>query len=399
MEIISKILEFHDLAIENVNQYKKHRYIFNDITSHKGKSFIGITGLRGVGKSIILKQIAQSHNDSLYISLDTLKDYDLFEVIKTLYNNYKIRIFLLDEVHFYKDISEDLKKIYDLLDVRIVFTSSVSLGMFQSTYDLSRRVQLMKIYPFSFREFLYFHKNIEISSLTIKEIINKEWTLDHLKYSFLFEEYLKGGNMPFSLDEPNIYPLLQNILNTIILKDIPKIAKLTIDELELIEKTVIFIGKSAIDGVNYSSISRNIGITKFKAKSYINILQNAFILTSIMPRGTNVLKEPKILLMPPFRLLFQKYQDCIGAIREEFFIENIRNSGLNFHYLKSSRGAKIPDYYLSDNENSYIIEIGGKGKGREQFKGVNEKKQLILTHSERMDGIRRPLFLAGFIGI
>jgi hypothetical protein len=114
----------------------------------------------------------------------------------------------------------------------------------------------------------HFHKNIEIPHLTIEEIINKEWSVDHLKYSFLFDEYLKGGNMPFYLD---------------------------------------------------------------------------------------------------------------------------------INYLKSKRGGKIPDYYISDNENSFIVEIGGKGKGREQFKGVDEKKQLILTHSERMDGIRRPLFLAGFL--
>ena len=397
MRTIEKILELHELALNDVKKYKKHRYIFNQIIKHTGKSFLGITGLRGVGKSIILKQIAKQNSDSLYLSLDTLKDVDLFEIIRKIKNHYRINTFLLDEVHFCRDISEILKKIYDLLDVKIIFTSSVSLGMYQSAYDLSRRVRLIEIHPFSFREFLYFQKNIKIPCLTLHEIINEQWSINHLKYGFLFEEYLKGGNMPFYLDEPDILPLLQNILNTIILKDIPQIAKLNVEELDLIEKTVAFIGKSSIDGINYSSISRNIGITKFKARSYINILQKAFILCSIMPKGTNVLKEPKILLMPPFRLLFQKYDDCIGALREEFFIENIRNSGFSFNYLKSNRGAKIPDYYVSNDENSYIIEIGGKGKGREQFKGVNEKKQLILTHSDRIDGIRRPLFLAGFL--
>ncbi len=349
------------LSTKNIDSYTQQ------LRGHKGKSFLGITGLRGVGKSIILKQIAKSDINSVYISLDTLKDIDLFELVKILNHQYKIKTFLLDEVHFYKGISEALKIIYDLLDVKVIFTSSVSLGMFQSAYDLSRRVQLFKLYPFSFREFIYFHKNINLPVLSIEKIINKDWNREYLKYNYLFEDYLKGGNMPFSLDEPNIYSLLQNILDTIIQKDIPRIAKLTIDELELIEKTVTFIGKSGVDGINYSSISRNIGITKFKAQQYISILQDAFVLTSVFPKGTNVLKEPKVLLMPPFRLLFQEYKTCIGALREEFFIESIRSCGFKYNYLKSTRGAKIPDYYISNKDNSYIIEIGGKGKGREQF--------------------------------
>ena len=397
MDTINNIFEFHSLALDSVKRFKKHRYIYNDIINHHGKSFLGITGLRGVGKSIILKQIALQNSNSVYISLDTVKNIDLFDIIKQLNNNYDVEIFLLDEVHFYKGIAEALKKVYDFLNVKVIFTSSVSLGMYKSAYDLSRRIKLIEIYPFSFREFLYFYKDIDIPSLTFNNIIDKEWRMDHLKYGYLFEEYLKGGNIPFNLEEPDLYPLLRNILHTIIYKDIPRIFKLTVGELELIENTITFIAKSSVDGINISTISRNIGITKYKAQSYINILQDAFVLTSILPKGSNVLKEPKILLMPPFRLLFQNYNDCIGALREEFFIENIRCCGFTFNYLKSNRGEKIPDYYISDNDNSFIIEIGGKNKGREQFKGVNEKKQIIFTHSERLDGIRRPLFLTGFI--
>jgi len=147
MRTIEKILELHELALNDVKKYKKHRYIFNQIIKHTGKSFLGITGLRGVGKSIILKQIAKQNSDSLYLSLDTLKDVDLFEIIRKIKNHYRINTFLLDEVHFCRDISEILKKIYDLLDVKIIFTSSVSLGMYQSAYDLSRRVRLIEIHP------------------------------------------------------------------------------------------------------------------------------------------------------------------------------------------------------------------------------------------------------------
>ena len=44
-----------------------------------------------------------------------------------------------------------------------------------------------------------------------------------------------------------------------------------------------------------------------------------------------------------------------------------------------------------------MIEIGGKGKGRTQFKGFKADEKLIFTDSDRMDGLYRPLFILGFL--
>lgn len=397
MNEINQIFELHKLAIEGVKKYPERRFLFESVKNDSGPHILGITGLRGTGKSIILKQIAAIYSDSIYISLDSIGDVDLFAVIKKLSSDYGVKTFLLDEVHFFKNIDAVLKKIYDFLDVKIIFTSSVALGMFHSAYDLSRRVKLIEIYPFSFREYLFFEKGEELSSLTIEDIRNKRYNSNHLKNEYAFEEYLKGGNLPFSIEEPDFLPLLRNILLTVINQDIPRIAKLAVDELDLIYKMVEFIGKSEVDGINYSSIAKNIGITKYKAQSYLDLLEKCFILHKILPAGTNVLKEPKILLAPPFRLLFKEYDECIGALREDFIVEMLAASGIQYNYLKTTRGAKTPDFLIDDGGVRYIIEVGGKGKGREQFKGIKENKQIIFTHSSRFDTIRRPLFLAGFL--
>ena len=70
--------------------------------------------------------------------------------------------------------------------------------------------------------------------------------------------------------------------------------------------------------------------------------------------------------------------------------------GISFNYLKSTRGAKTPDYLVQSDTESYVIEIDGPGKGREQFKGFDGKKNLILAHGNETTGIKRPLFLIGF---
>jgi hypothetical protein len=74
----------------------------------------------------------------------------------------------------------------------------------------------------------------------------------------------------------------------------------------------------------------------------------------------------------------------------------LRSLGMEMFYLKSMRGQKTPDYLVRDDVE-IVFEIGGKGKGRSQFKGINVPRKIILSDGYDMTGIRRPLFLAGLL--
>jgi predicted AAA+ superfamily ATPase len=76
--------------------------------------------------------------------------------------------------------AKPILKIYDFLKLRLVFSSSVSLSLFESAHDLSRRVLLRHLYPFSFREYLSFIKNVEIPPISISDILDDRWTKDHM---------------------------------------------------------------------------------------------------------------------------------------------------------------------------------------------------------------------------
>ena len=390
------ILEYDRLAREDGERYPKKRFLFSELQAREGRHFTGIAGPRGVGKTILLKQLALKYKHSLYISLDTVRD-DLFLLAKKAKEDFHIQLLLLDEVHFHPNFDEGLKKIYDYLDLDIVFTSSVALALFESQYDLSRRVLLKKLYPFSFREYLFFKYDIKFNVLSFDDILNKRFDRECFSYMNNFYDYLQGGIFPFSIHEPLALELLKNIRMKVIRKDIPRVTDVTVSELEIIEKVLSFIGTSGIDGINYSSISRNCGITKYKAEQYVCLLEKAFILHQVFPRGTNVLKEPKILMAVPYRLLYAGFQHVIGGLREDFFIEVMRSLGQDVHYLKSTRGRKTPDYTISYKGKDIVIEVGGKKKGREQFKGFTFDRKIIAVDADNMDDIRRPLFLFGFL--
>ena len=393
---IAQMIELDRLARKDGKRYPKKRFIFSKIANTQGKHFIGIVGPRGAGKTILLKQIALENERSFYISLDTVRD-DLFEIVKKIHQELKADLFLLDEVHFHPSFEAGIKKIYDFLDVKAVFTSSVSLALFHSSYDLSRRITLEKLYPFSFHEYLFFKHGIKARTLSLSQIIKKEWDRDTIRYTQYFNEYLQGGVLPFSLDEPILLETLKNIVTAVVYKDIPMVGRLSLPEVEIVEKLLVFVGKSGIDGINYSSLSKNLGITKYKAEQYVALLERAFIFHRVLPKGTNVLKEPKILMALPYRLLYCEYEQALGGLREDFFVEMLRSLDIDFYYLKSTRGAKTPDYLIPMDGEDIIAEVGGKGKGREQFKGIKAKKKIIFSHSIETQGLKRPLFLLGMI--
>jgi len=252
---LSELLQLDELAIEDGKRYPKKRKLYQKIASSEGKHFIGIVGPRGVGKTVLLKQLALELPQTFYISVDTLEGEDLFKTAEELGERYNVKYLLLDEIHFQPGYDRCLKKIFDFLNMRVIFTSSVSLSLFDSNVDLSRRTILEYLYPFSYREYLFFRKDISLPRLTLDDIIRKRWSDGHIRTEYLFEPYLQGGLMPFSLEEPEPLPIMKNILEKIIHKDIPSVARLRVDELPALKKIIQFVGRSPGEGINFSSLS------------------------------------------------------------------------------------------------------------------------------------------------
>jgi predicted AAA+ superfamily ATPase len=395
----SDIIELHHLALRKLGDIEEKRGLFDRLLAQSGKHYDGIVGPRGAGKTVILKQLARELPNTIYISLDTLPaDDDLFEVIKKLNRDYRYQTFLLDEVYSYPAYDEVLKKMHDFLDIRVVFTSSVALKMKSSAYDLSRRVVLHPLHAFSFREYLALKHAQRLPRLQIQDIFTRAWTPGHLRSGSYFADYLSGGLMPFALQEPEPLVILENILKTIIHKDVSAVARLPAHELAIMEKAVTFIGRSGVDGLNYSSLSDNLKITKYKAAQYVQLLEDAFVLQSIFPKGTNVTREPKILMTPPYRLLYRSREEAAGGLREDFFAFTMRSLAMPVYYLKSTRGAKTPDYLLdAPGLERTVIEIGGKNKGHRRFKDFKAEQKFIFADADTSDGIKRPLFTLGFL--
>ena len=99
----------------------------------------------------------------------------------------------------------------------------------------------------------------------------------------------------------------------------------------------------------------------------------------------------------PYRLLYRSWADAIGAVREDFFATAMSMADLPFHYLKSTTGRKTPDFLMTTESGDWVVEIGGPGKGRTQFKGVRVDRKMVLAHDADSRRGAMPLFMAGYL--
>lgn len=399
LELLLKINEQTKLLGK---KFPKKRYLFEKLVKEqKTKIITGISGLRGSGKTVLLSQLLNYLNNAFYLTGDIPLKTNLYNLAEYLNKNYHINFLLIDEIHRQKNWEKELKLIYDYLPIKVYFTSSVSLNIFNLQSDLSRRIIILELPIFSFREYLDFCYQIKIPKLSLNKIITDYQSLLQKYYSqeSYFKEFLFQP-LPFLLENPSPQ-LIKQIAYKVIENDIFFAGDYSSSDIEGMKNVISFVANTPISEVNYSVLSKNLGITKYKAKQYVEVLEKAYLLRTIFPYSSSVIKEPKIILQLPFRLAlnFRLLPDQIdGALKEEFFVHSLYQAGYTLFYLKSKRGAKTPDYLLLDQNKKYIFEIGGKKKGYSQFKGINSSYQkYIVTFPAVREKNKIPLILFGLL--
>ena len=400
--LVEELILLSNTAKGDGRKYPRKRFLYTRLNHLllETRQFVGIAGLRGTGKTILLRQLAAELDHAFYVSADTFPPgINIFDLSRLLFESFGVRYLMVDEIHAISGWQGQLKKIYDFSDIRIIFTSSSSLELSEDRHDLSRRLTLELLPLFSFREYLSFKKGIEIPTISMDDLLGNFRSLYQTVYSYEpdFREFCFLGALPACLQSP-LPSVITAVVEKVVQKDMLTAGKLSQEDILNIRSALLFMARAGGEGISYSSLSRNLGITKYKAQQYVSLMQSASLIKIVLPYGANVLPEPKILFAPALRVNLAQGSDqdrLIGAIREEFFVHHLTGAGFTVNYLKSLRGQKLPDYIVFYRERKIIFEIGGAGKGPAQFKGIAEKEKHILTQPGSSNGI--PLILTGFL--
>ena len=239
---------------------------------------IALTGQRRVGKSFIMKQVinqlsVDDNNNIIYVD----KEDELFHSISTHteLTQYvkehliadKTNYLFIDEVQNIKEFELTLRSLHSQEACEIVITGSNAkmLSSELSTY-LSGRCMEYYIQSLDYTEFLKFHQLPD----------NDQSLISYLTYGGMPQLYRIGLQ-----EEDLVNDYLQNVYNTIILKDI--VEREDIRNAPLLKNLVRFVsdnvGKpfSATNIVNYLKSQRVDSSTKVII-NYLDYLCNAFII-------------------------------------------------------------------------------------------------------------------------
>ena len=330
---------------------------------------IAILGARGVGKTTLVLQHIKLYEDvdtTLFVYADDLwfSTHSLVTLAETFYMNGG-RALYIDEIHKYKNWSQEIKNIYDQYpELKVRYTGSSILDLQKGSHDLSRRVLEFQMHGLSFREYMALHYGTNIPIHTLEQVLANKIEFpyaDHLPVA-LFKEYLRQGYYPYS-KEPGYELRLTKTINAILEVDIPKFAELNISTSEKLKTLLYIISQSVPFKPNYSKFARDLDMHRNAVSDLMVWLDRADLINVLRDEveGYKLLgKVNKVYLNNP-NLAYALSDDepNIGNIRETIFLAWLRVT----HKVTAS---SVSDFKVG----KYTFEVGGKKKGQHQIKDI-----------------------------
>jgi len=374
-----------------------HRYLYNQIDFNS--KLIGIKGQRGSGKTTLLRQYAKSTSIDiskiLYLTCDhpAMSDVSLYDVAEVFYSKGG-KILIADEIHKAKQFSAELKAIYDVFDIQVLFSGSSAIKLEHSKADLSRRAVVHELGVLSFREFLEIELEVSFKTYSLDEIINNHemistMVMEKIRPLEQFEKYLTFGCYPFYKESLSDYPKkLSEVVSLSIDVDLCSIFSIDPAKLNKLKKILYMLSSTAPYELNISKISNATGVSWPTLSKYLDYMELGNLI-NIVRTGTGmraVNKPDKLMLNNPNLFYVLCANPNIGSIRECFFVSQLKNSH-QVHYHDKG------DFIVDDK---YIFEIGGKDKTNSQLDG-NKNGFIAADDIEIGSDNKIPLWLFGFL--
>jgi predicted AAA+ superfamily ATPase len=376
------------------------RYMYNNVAWNN--RLIGIIGAKGTGKSTLLLQHIKLNfpdkSKALYVSLDHIwfTKHSLLELADDFYNLGGTHLFL-DEVHKYQSWAREIKNIYDSYPtLRIVFTGSSMLEIFNASVDFSRRAIVYKLNGLSFREFLKYENDIELPVFELSDILKDHRTIasdiiTKIKILPELNKYLQYGYYPYYKENLATYPIqVEQSVNKTLSEDLPAIENIEYATILKIKKLLGTIAEMVPFTPNITNLSAAIEIGRHALVKYLYLLDKAGVIQCITePKQTlQTLSKPQKVYLENTNIIHSlAFQNInTGNIRETFFSNQLRTK----HKVNTAENG---DFTIDGN---IVFEVGGKNKSNSQIKNV-ENAYIAADNIETGYANKIPLWLFGFL--
>ena len=248
---------------------------------------IAILGARGVGKTTMLLQHIKRFNsleDTLFVYADNIyfTKHTLFDLALDFYKNGGRHLYI-DEIHKYRNWSQEIKNIYDSIpQLQVIYTGSSILDLEQGGADLSRRKLQYYMYGMSFREYIQLRYHIQIPVHLLTEVLENNISLPYsdLQPLPVWKEYVQIGYYPFFL-KGNYLQLLNGVILQTVENDIPMFAGLSMGVARKLKTLLYIVAQSVPFKPNMSAIAADLGVSRNDVGDLLFYLEKAGLINQI----------------------------------------------------------------------------------------------------------------------
>ena len=341
----------------------------------KGNEIVIITGIRRCGKSSLLKIISKKLNEKfVYMNFDDIRltDFkvenfeDIEDIVSEIYGIKTNVIYLLDEVQNVPSWERWVNNLYaKKIKVFVTGSNSSLLSSDISTF-LTGRNKVIKLYPFSFREFLLFKK--------IKT--DYQTTDERRAVSQAFNEYFEKGGFPLVIINDDL-TLSKQYFEDILNKDIIK--RYNIKKVKELKDLILYLFSNVSKTYSYSTLKQVSSIKSLSMiNNYIEYLKNVFVASTINKFDYSIKKQK--VSSSKFYVLDNSFLKTVAFN----FSENAGKRLENLVFIELVRRGNEIYYHAKKNECDFIIKEGLKITKAIQVCLILDN---VLTKKREADGL------------
>jgi predicted AAA+ superfamily ATPase len=315
---------------------------------------IVITGLRRVGKSTLLAQIAQTQLSGRYYFVNfederflnfTADQFDrLHEALIALFGERKI--FLFDEIQNVPDWERFARRLQDQGYKLIITGSNSSLLSQELGTRLTGRSLRYELLPFSFTEYLYFlgFEVPQTSALTTKE---RGTLLKHVR------EYLVRGGIPDALKYPQLN-IHKTLYDDVLFRDIA--ARYRIENVKSLQELALTLISNPASEISYNKLKANLKLGSVNTvKKYISYLENAWLFFTINKYAYSV-KEQQIAAKKIYAIdsgmlnsVGFSFSKNTGKLMENLAFIHLRRHHQDIYYYRTHQNHQV-DFFVPSQQ-------------------------------------------------
>lgn len=309
-----------------------------------------VSGLRRVGKSTILAQLAHllgeetfyyvNFEDERFINFTAQDANFLFQILVELFGERKI--FILDEIQNITEWERFVRRFMDLGYKFYITGSNASLLSRELGSRLTGRYIPVEILPFSFKEFLQLRgKNQRITTPIT--------TIDFARLQSELNDYLTLGGLPESLRYPDL-PLHQRLYEDVLFRDIA--ARYRIEEIGALKELAFYLISNPATLISFNKIKERLKLGSVNTvKNYINYLEMSWLVFVVNVYDYSIKRQqiaPKknyVIDTGLTKSVGYSFSADSGRLFENLVFLALRRKTRDIYYFSTKEGFEV-DFYL-----------------------------------------------------